>query len=58
MILNYFLSRDTRVLLCATKGGKVFPMTENHHADAHVESIRLRKMMGSSLITDSYGESR
>lgn len=49
---------DTRVLLCSTKGGKVFPMTENHHADAHVETIRLRRMMGSALITDSFGESR
>ncbi|KAK7059069.1 Protein phosphatase 2C 6 [Paramarasmius palmivorus] len=39
-------------------GGKVVPMTENHHADARGESIRLRRMMGSSLITDSYGESR
>ena len=33
-------------------------MTETHHADSHVESLRLRRMMGSSLITDSYGESR
>ncbi|KAJ7293463.1 phosphatase 2C-like domain-containing protein [Mycena rebaudengoi] len=49
---------DTRVLLCSTDGGKVFPCTENHHADARVESIRLRRMMGSSLITDSFGESR
>ncbi|KAJ3870243.1 phosphatase 2C-like domain-containing protein [Lentinula novae-zelandiae] len=49
---------DTRVLLCSTDGGRVFPMTENHHADARGESIRLRRMMGSSLITDSYGESR
>ncbi|KAK7064321.1 protein phosphatase 2C 4 [Favolaschia claudopus] len=49
---------DTRVLLCSTDGGKVYPMTENHHADARVESIRLRRMMGSSLITDSFGESR
>ncbi|KAF8973697.1 phosphatase 2C-like domain-containing protein [Flammula alnicola] len=49
---------DTRVLLCSTKDGQVFPMTEAHHADSHVESIRLRRMMGSSLITDSYGESR
>ncbi|KAJ3721523.1 protein serine/threonine phosphatase 2C [Lentinula raphanica] len=49
---------DTRVLLCSTDGGKVLPMTENHHADARGESIRLRRMMGSSLITDSYGESR
>ncbi|KAF8213163.1 phosphatase 2C-like domain-containing protein [Mycena galopus ATCC 62051] len=49
---------DTRVLLCSTDGGKVYPMTENHHADARVEAIRLRRMMGSSLITDSFGESR
>ncbi|PPQ64760.1 hypothetical protein CVT26_002704 [Gymnopilus dilepis] len=49
---------DTRVLLCSTHNGQVFPMTENHHADAHIESIRLRRMMGSSLITDSFGESR
>lgn len=33
-------------------------MTENHHADSRVESARLRKMMGSALITDSFGESR
>lgn len=49
---------DTRVMLCPVKGGKACPMTENHHADARVESIRLRRMMGSSIITDSYGESR
>ncbi|KAF9455035.1 protein serine/threonine phosphatase 2C [Macrolepiota fuliginosa MF-IS2] len=49
---------DTRVLLSAVDGGTVFPMTENHHADAHIETIRLRRMMGSSLITDSFGESR
>ncbi|KDR85317.1 hypothetical protein GALMADRAFT_234115 [Galerina marginata CBS 339.88] len=49
---------DTRVLLCSVNNGQVFPMTETHHADAHVESIRLRRMMGSSLITDSFGESR
>ncbi|KAF5313286.1 hypothetical protein D9619_002991 [Psilocybe cf. subviscida] len=49
---------DTRVLLCSTSSGEAFPMTETHHADSHVESIRLRSMMGSSLITDSYGESR
>ncbi|KAF7436656.1 hypothetical protein PC9H_003489 [Pleurotus ostreatus] len=49
---------DTRVLLCSTNGGRVFTMTENHHADSRVESARLRKMMGSALITDSFGESR
>jgi hypothetical protein len=51
-------SSDTRVLLCSTNGGKAFPMTENHHADTHLEATRLRRMMGSSLITDSFGESR
>ncbi|KAH9947921.1 protein serine/threonine phosphatase 2C [Amylocystis lapponica] len=49
---------DTRVLLSATEGGKVIPMTENHHADARVEATRLRRMMGSGLITDSFGETR
>ncbi|TFK30767.1 protein serine/threonine phosphatase 2C [Coprinopsis marcescibilis] len=49
---------DTRVMLCPVQGGKALPMTDNHHADARTESIRLRKMMGSSLITDSFGESR
>ncbi|KAG6818034.1 hypothetical protein H0H87_009189 [Tephrocybe sp. NHM501043] len=48
---------DTRVLLCSVDAGRVVPMTETHHADAHVESIRLRRMMGASLITDSFGES-
>lgn len=55
-LMNLF--RDTRVLLCSTSSGEAFPMTETHHADSHVESIRLRSMMGSSVITDSYGESR
>ncbi|KAG6841926.1 hypothetical protein C0991_005106 [Blastosporella zonata] len=49
---------DTRVLLCSVNAGRVVPLTETHHADAHVESIRLRRMMGASLITDSFGESR
>jgi hypothetical protein len=49
---------DTRVLLCATDSGRAFPMTEKHHADARGEAIRLRRMMGSALMTDSYGESR
>ncbi|KAF7968229.1 hypothetical protein HWV62_31611 [Athelia sp. TMB] len=48
---------DTRVLLCSTEG-KVCPMTENHHADARVESARLRRMMGTALIADSFGETR
>lgn len=33
-------------------------MTENHHPDSRVEATRLRRMMGSALITDSFGESR
>ncbi|KAH9944124.1 protein serine/threonine phosphatase 2C [Epithele typhae] len=48
---------DTRVLLTSTEAGRVTPMTENHHADARVESIRLRRMMGG-LTTDSFGEIR
>lgn len=48
---------DTRVLLSSADGGIVFPMTENHHADTRVESIRLRRM-GSALVTDSFGDSR
>ena len=50
-------SSDTRVLLTSTNGGKVTPMTENHHAEARVESVRLRRMMGG-LTTDSFGEVR
>jgi hypothetical protein len=46
------------VMVAATKNNQVFPMTEKHHPDARVESIRLRRTMGSSLITDSYGEAR
>jgi len=49
---------DARVLLCSTNGGFVHPMTENHHPDTRVEATRLRRMMGSALITDSFGESR
>ena len=56
--LPYRYIRDTRVLLTSTDGAKVIPMTENHHAEARVESIRLRRMMGSGLITDSFGEAR
>jgi protein phosphatase PTC6 len=48
---------DTRVIL-ASQNNQAFPMTEKHHPDTPVESIRLRKMMGTSLITDSFGESR
>ncbi|KAI0830618.1 protein serine/threonine phosphatase 2C [Trametes gibbosa] len=47
---------DTRVLLTATDG-TVTPMTEVHHAEARVESVRLRRMVGA-LTTDSFGEVR
>lgn len=49
---------DARVLLCRTNDCLVHPMTENHHPDTLMEAARLRRMMGSSLITDSFGESR
>ncbi|KAG6896365.1 hypothetical protein C0992_008770 [Termitomyces sp. T32_za158] len=58
LVLTVAHCGDTRVLLCSVNAGRAVPMTENHHADAHVESIRLRRMMGASLITDSFGESR
>ncbi|KAI0080275.1 protein serine/threonine phosphatase 2C [Panus rudis PR-1116 ss-1] len=48
---------DTRVLLTSIDG-KVATLTEKHHADARVEAVRLRRMMGSGLITDSFGEAR
>ncbi|KAI0639709.1 protein serine/threonine phosphatase 2C [Trametes polyzona] len=48
---------DTRVLLTSTDGGTVIPMTETHHAEARVESVRLRRMVGA-LTTDSFGEVR
>ncbi|KAG6862414.1 hypothetical protein C0995_011854 [Termitomyces sp. Mi166 len=57
LVLTVAHCGDTRVLLCSVNAGRVVPMTETHHADAHVESIRLRRMMGASLITDSFGES-
>jgi protein phosphatase PTC6 len=49
---------DTRVILCAADGCIAHTMTEAHHADGRTESSRLRRMMGSSLFTDSFGESR
>ncbi|KAL7285132.1 hypothetical protein ACG7TL_000224 [Trametes sanguinea] len=48
---------DTRVLLTATDGGTVLPMTEVHHAESRLESVRLRRMVGA-LTTDSFGEVR
>ncbi|KAF5385416.1 hypothetical protein D9757_005382 [Collybiopsis confluens] len=53
-----FFAANCVSLTVAHYGGRAQPMTETHHADARGESIRLRRMMGSSLITDSYGESR
>ena len=53
-----FPTSDTRVLLCSTDGGKVFRMTQDHHADARGEAARLRRMGTSRLIMDSYGETR
>ncbi|TFY78880.1 hypothetical protein EWM64_g5134 [Hericium alpestre] len=49
---------DTRILLCATDHGRVLSMTENHRAESRIESIRLRRMMGTGLITDSFGDAR
>lgn len=58
LVLTVAHCGDARVLLCSTDGGFVHPMTEDHHPDTPVEATRLRRMMGSSLITDSFGESR
>ena len=33
-------------------------MTENHRAEGRVESGRLRRMMGTGVIADSFGDSR
>ena len=38
--------------------GTVTPMTTKHHAGTPVESTRLRRVMGSALVTDSFGEAR
>lgn len=49
--------RDTSVAICATDGA-VTPMTTKHHPGTPVESTRLRRVMGSGLVTDSFGEAR
>ncbi|KAI0307920.1 phosphatase 2C-like domain-containing protein [Multifurca ochricompacta] len=49
---------DTRVLLCSTHGGIAHAMTENHRAEGRVESVRLRQMMGTGVIADSFGDAR
>lgn len=48
---------DTRALLSSTSSGRVTTLTENHHPDSRVESIRLRQS-GTGIVTDSFGESR
>ena len=48
---------DTSVAICSTDG-TVTPMTTKHHAQTPVESTRLRRVMGSALVTDSFGEAR
>lgn len=58
LVLTVAHAGDARVLLCGTNDCLVRPMTENHHPDTLIEATRLRRMMGSSLITDSFGESR
>lgn len=58
LVLTVAHAGDARVLLCTTNDCLVCPMTENHHPDTLIEATRLRRMMGSSLITDSFGESR
>ncbi|KAG1908217.1 phosphatase 2C-like domain-containing protein [Suillus fuscotomentosus] len=58
LVLTVAHAGDARVLLCGTNDCLVCPMTENHHPDTLMEAARLRRMMGSSLITDSFGESR
>ncbi|KAF8585516.1 protein serine/threonine phosphatase 2C [Ramaria rubella] len=49
---------DTRILLCSTDGGQVCAMTEDHHAETRREAARLRRLGGTGLITDSFGEAR
>jgi len=52
------VKRDTRILLCSTDGGNVHAMTEDHHAETRGEAARLRRLGGTGLITDSFGEAR
>ncbi|PCH33846.1 protein serine/threonine phosphatase 2C [Wolfiporia cocos MD-104 SS10] len=49
---------DTRVILSTKEDGRVIPMTENHHVDAHGEAARLRKTMARGQAMDSFGEVR
>ena len=50
-------NRDTSVAICGIDG-TVIPMTTKHHAETPAESTRLRRVMGSALVTDSFGEAR
>jgi protein phosphatase PTC6 len=49
---------DTRILLCASHSGTACAMTENHRAEGRIESVRLRRMMGTGVIADSFGDVR
>jgi hypothetical protein len=49
---------DTRILLCSSHGGTAYAMTENHRAEGRIESVRLRRMMGTGVIADSFGDAR
>jgi len=49
---------DTRIILCSTDTGTAHPMTENHRAEGRVETVRLRRMMGTGVIADSFGDAR
>lgn len=33
-------------------------MTENHRVEGRMESVRLRRMMGTGVIADSFGDVR
>ncbi|KAF8506992.1 phosphatase 2C-like domain-containing protein [Russula emetica] len=49
---------DTRILLCSSHSGTAYAMTENHRAEGRIESVRLRRMMGTGVIADSFGDVR
>ena len=49
---------DTRILLCPSHSGTACAMTENHRAEGRIESVRLRRMMGTGVIADSFGDVR
>ena len=49
---------DTRILLCSSHNGTAYAMTENHRVEGRMESVRLRRMMGTGVIADSFGDVR